>query len=135
MGNLYVRLKKDFVFVAVVIDFFSRKIRGWAISKNLDHTLPLEALRKALSNNPAPVIHHSDQGVQYCAENYVEALKERGIQISMSDKGNPYQNSITESFFKTLKYNEIYLNEYESFEEARGNIERFIEIVYLESIS
>ncbi len=126
----YVRLPNGFAYLAVIIDFYSRKIRGWAISKNLDHSLTIEALNKALANNPAPDIHHSDQGVQYCCTEYVAQLKEREIQISMSDKGNPYQNNITESFFKTLKYNEVYLNEYDSFEEAQSNIANFIEIVY-----
>lgn len=126
----YIRLKKEFIYLAVIIDFYSRKIKGWALSKNLDASLTIEALKKALAGNPKPVIHHSDQGVQYCDKEYVEILKEASIQISMSDKGNPFQNNITESFFKTLKYNEVYLNEYDSFEEALSNIENFIEIVY-----
>lgn len=126
----YIRLKKEFVYLAVIIDFYSRKIKGWCLSKNLSDSLTIEALNRALDRNPAPGIHHSDQGVQYCSGDYVKILKERGIQISMSDKGNPYQNNITESFFKTLKYNEVYLNEYESFEEAYSNIENFIEVVY-----
>ncbi len=126
----YVRLGNSFVYVAVIIDFFSRKIRGWAISKGLDHSLTMQALENALTKNPVPDIHHSDQGVQYCCLEYVKKLKEKSVQISMSDKGNPYQNSITESFFKTLKYNEIYLNEYDSFEEAQSNIKHFIETVY-----
>jgi len=126
----YIRLKKGFVYLAVIIDFYSRKIKGWALSKNLDVSLTIRALNQALSRNPKPVIHHSDQGVQYCDKEYVEILKEAAILISMSDKGNPFQNNITESFFKTLKYNEIYLNEYDDFEEAYSNIEKFIEVVY-----
>lgn len=126
----YIRLKKEFVYLAVIIDFFSRKIKGWAFSRNLDVSLTIEALRKALAKNPKPTIHHSDQGIQYCNKEYVEILKENFVLISMSDKGNPYQNNITESFFKTLKYNEVYLNEYDDFEEAFSNIENFIEIVY-----
>ncbi len=126
----YIRLKKEFIYLAAIIDFFSRTIKGWAISKKLDHSLTIKALDRALRNNPAPVIHHSDQGVQYCALEYTDKLKQNNIQISMSDKGNPYQNNITESFFKTLKYNEVYLNEYETFEEAKANIKNFIEIVY-----
>lgn len=112
----YIRLKKEFVYLAVIIDFFSRKIKGWALSRNLNASLTIEALKKALDRNPRPAIHHSDQGVQYCDKEYVEILKEASVLISMSDKGNPYQNNITESFFKTLKYNEVYLNEYDSFE-------------------
>jgi len=126
----YIRLKKEFVYLAVIIDFYSRKIKGWAFSKNLDAGLTIEALKKALAQNPKPVLHHSDQGVQYCDKEYIEILKENSIQISMSDKGNPYQNNITESFFKTLKYNEVYLNEYNDFKEAYSNIENFIELVY-----
>jgi len=126
----YVRVRNGFIYVAIVIDFYSRNIRGWAISKGLDHRLPLEALEHALSHHPPCTIHHSDQGVQYCSKEYTEKLKEYQIKISMSDKGNPFQNSITESFFKTLKYNEVYLNEYESFEEASSNIKHFIEIIY-----
>lgn len=126
----YIRLREEFVYLAVIIDFYSRKIKGWALSRHLDVGLPQEALYKALAGNPQPKIHHSDQGVQYCSRDYVEILKEKGIRISMSDKGNPYQNNITESFFKTLKYNEVYLNEYDSFEEALANIENFIDLVY-----
>lgn len=126
----YIRLTHGFVYLAAVIDFYTKKIRGWELSKHLDAGLTIVALNKALANNPKPKIHHSDQGVQYCDYGYVWILRDREIQISMSDKGNPYQNNITESFFKTLKYNEVYLNEYESFEEAQSNIEHFIEIVY-----
>ncbi len=126
----YIRLKKEFVYLAVIIDFYSRKIKGWALSRSIDASLTIKALSQALSRNPKPAIHHSDQGVQYCDKDYVEILKEAAILISMSDKGNPYQNNITESFFKTLKYNEVYLNEYDSFEEAYGNIKKFIEVVY-----
>ncbi len=126
----YLRLKKEFVYLAVVIDFYSRKIKGWVLSKSIDASLTIKALNQALSRNAKPDIHHSDQGVQYCDKDYVQILKEAGVLISMSDKGNPYQNNITESFFKTLKYNEVYLNEYDSFEEACSNIGNFIEIVY-----
>lgn len=126
----YIRLKREFIYLAVIIDFYSRKIKGWCLSKNLDASLTMTALKRALCQNPRPAIHHSDQGVQYCAIEYTQILKENSIQISMSDKGNPYQNNITESFFKTLKYNEVYLNEYDDFEEAHSNIENFIEIVY-----
>jgi transposase InsO family protein len=126
----YIRLKKEFVYLAVIIDFFSRKIKGWALSRNLDASLTIETLKKSLNRNPRPAIHHSDQGVQYCDKEYVEILREAAILISMSDKGNPYQNNITESFFKTLKYNEVYLQEYDDFEEAYRNIENFIEVVY-----
>lgn len=127
----YVKLVNGFCYLAIILDLFSRKIKGWAISKNLDHySLTIPALKIALSKYLAPLIHHSDQGVQYCCLDYVDLLKEQNIQISMSDKANPLQNNICESFFKTLKYNEIYLNEYDNFEEAVANIERFIDLVY-----
>lgn len=126
----YIRLNQGFVYLAVIIDFFTKKIRGWKLSSHLDASLTKEALSKALRENPKPKIHHSDQGVQYCDFEYIQILKDNRIQISMSDKGNPYQNNITESFFKTLKYNEVYLNEYDTFEEALDNIKDFIEIVY-----
>ena len=126
----YIRLTNGFVYLAAIIDFYTKKIRGWCLSKRLDASLTIEALNKALANNPKPKYHHSDQGVQYCDYDYVGILKDREIKISMSDKGNPYQNNIAESFFKTLKYDEVYLNEYECLEEAFSNIENFIEIVY-----
>lgn len=126
----YIHLTNGFVYLAAIIDFYTKKIRGWVLSKRLNASLTIEALSKALANNPKPKYHHSDQGAQYCDYEYVGILKESEIQISMSDKGNPYQNNITESFFKTLKYNEVYLNEYDNFEEALSNIENFIEVVY-----
>ena len=126
----HIHLTNGFVYLAAIIDFYTKKIRGWVLSKHLDASLTIEALNKALAANPKPKFHHSDQGVQYCDYEYIGILKENGVQISMSNKGNPYQNNITESFFKTLKYNEVYLNEYESFEEALSNIENFIEAVY-----
>lgn len=127
----YVRLGHGFCYVAVIIDLFSRKIKGWAISQKLDHyNLTLPALRMALNHYAAPQFHHSDQGVQYACDDYVNLLKERGIKISMSAKANPYENGICESFFKTLKYNEVYFNDYDNFEEACANISHFIEQIY-----
>jgi len=126
----YIRVRNEFIYLAVIIDLYSRKIRGWALSRNIDANLTIAALKQALKNNPKPRIHHSDQGVQYCAKEYVALLKENEIKISMSDKANPFQNAICESFFKTLKYNEVYLNEYNDYEDALANIKEFIEIVY-----
>lgn len=126
----YIRLPRGFCYLAVIIDLYSRKIKGWCLSKKLDHSITMEALSNALNKYSAPEYHHSDQGVQYCCYEYTDKLKEHQIRISMSDKGNPYQNAVAESFFKTLKYNEVYLNEYESFEEAFSNIENFIDVVY-----
>lgn len=126
----YIKLPGGFVYLAVVVDLFTRKVRGWELSSRLTADLTKNALRKALMKHKAPQVHHSDQGVQYCEKEYIEILETNNAQISMSDKANPFQNNIVESFFKTLKYNEVYLNEYSDFKEALNNIERFIEIVY-----
>ena len=130
----YIQLSKEFVFLAVVIDAFSRRCVGWDLSRNIDTQLTLNALLKALQTRKTDdlknLIHHSDQGVQYESMDYVNYLKDIGIQISMSRKGNPYDNAFAESFMKTLKYEEVYLNEYGTFNDAIQNIEHFIEEVY-----
>ena len=130
----YIRLLSGFVYLAVIIDVFSRKCVGWCLDRDIDAQLTLNALGMALDNRKGMdltgLVHHSDQGVQYASIAYTDRLKESGIQISMSRKGNPYDNAFAESFMKTLKYEEVYLNEYESFMDAHGNIERFIEDVY-----
>jgi transposase InsO family protein len=130
----YIQLSKEFVYLAVVIDVFSRRCVGWDLSRNIDTQLTLNALLKALQTRKTDdlknLIHHSDQGVQYASQDYVNYLKDIGIQISMSRKGNPYDNAFAESFMKTLKYEEVYLNEYGRFNDALQNIEHFIEEVY-----
>ena len=128
----YIRILTGFVFLAVILDVFSRRIVGWGIAKRIDHRLTLEALRMALrGRNPrAGLIHHSDQGVQYACTQYVKELQEWEIAISMSAKGNPYDNAYAESFFKTLKNEEVYLWEYESFTDVVERIPDFIEKVY-----
>jgi transposase InsO family protein len=128
----YIRILTGFVFLAVVLDVFSRRIVGWAIAKRIDHRLTLEALRMGLrTRNPrAGLIHHSDQGVQYACTRYVNELKDHEIAISMSAKGNPYDNAYAESFFKTLKNEEVHLWEYESFTDVVERIPEFIEEVY-----
>jgi transposase InsO family protein len=128
----YIRILTGFVFLAVILDVFSRRIVGWGIAKRIDHRLTLEALRMALrGRNPrAGLIHHSDQGVQYACTQYVKELQEWEIAISMSAKGNPYENAYAESFFKTLKNEEVYLWEYESFTDVVERIPEFIEEVY-----
>lgn len=130
----YIQLSKEFVYLAVMIDVFSRRCIGWDLSRNIDTQLTLNALLKALQTRNKDdlknLVHHSDQGVQYASMDYVNYLKDIGIQISMSRKGNPYDNAFAESFMKTLKYEEVYLNEYGRFNDALQNIEHFIEEVY-----
>lgn len=130
----YIRLVREFVYLAVIIDVFSRKCIGWKLGRDIDSKLALAALDMALKNRKAlgisNLIHHSDQGVQYASWVYVGRLKENSIRISMSRKGNPYDNAFAESFIKTLKYEEVYLCEYETFDESYKNINKFIEIVY-----
>lgn len=125
-------LLRGFAYLAVILDAFSRRAIGWAISAHIDTTLSLTALHMALQQRQiAPgLVHHSDQGVQYASGEYVSLLKSKNIAISMSRKGNPYDNAKAESFIKTLKAEEVYLNEYETVLDARLNLERFIDAVY-----
>ena len=128
----YIRILTGFVFLAVILDVFSRRVVGWALAKRIDHQLTLEALRMALRTRKprAGLIHHSDQGVQYACTQYVRKLEEHEVCISMSAKGNPYDNAYAEAFFKTLKNEEVYLWEYESFTDVVERIPEFIEQVY-----
>ena len=128
----YVRLPRGFAYLAAILDAFSRKVIGWALSRWIDTDLTLRALDRALATRGAPagLVHHSDQGVQYASTAYVERLQAHGIAISMSAKGNPYDNAKAESFFKTLKREEVYLKDYEDFADAEANLARFIEDVY-----
>ncbi len=128
----YVRIVTAFVYLAVILDLCSRKAIGYAISRNIDTALSLAALRMAIRNrNPSPgVIHHSDQGVQYAAHDYIDELKQHGFQISMSRKGNPYDNAFAESFMKTVKTEEVYLWEYRTLEDVLRRLPYFIESVY-----
>lgn len=130
----YIRLQYEFIYLAVILDAFSRKCVGWSLGREIDTTLTLMALRMALkTREPKPgLVHHSDQGVQYAARAYTELLKEYGIVISMSRRGNPYDNAQAESFMKTLKYEEVYLFEYQDLKEARERIAHFLEEVYNE---
>jgi len=128
----YIRLPKAFVYLAVIMDLFTRRIVGWSLGRDIDTRLIISALRMALrSRSIKPgLIHHSDRGVQYASSKYINMLKQHGIIVSMSRKGNPYDNAIIESFIKTLKYEEVLLNEYESFEEAYDYIAYYINEVY-----
>jgi putative transposase len=128
----YIRLHREFVYLAVILDAFSRLCVGWALEHFLETELALAALRMALTERaPAPgLVHHSDQGVQYASLDYTNLLKEHAIHISMSRRGCAYDNAQAESFIKTLKYEEVYLFEYETMTQARARIKQFIEEVY-----
>lgn len=128
----YIRLPTRFVYLACILDSYSRRCVGWALSRSVDTDLTLAALEVALATRQpaAGLIHHSDQGVQYASAAYVERLEQAGVQLSMAASGNPYENAKAESFFKTLKVEEVYLNEYQPFQEAHANLEHFIEDVY-----
>jgi putative transposase len=128
----YIRLRTEFVYLAVVLDAFSRRVIGWELGRTLEATLALTALRMALlDRQPAPgLVHHSDRGVQYASHDYTDMLKQHHATISMSRKGNPYDNAACESFMKTLKQEEVYRNEYRDFHDARSSIGEFLERVY-----
>ena len=129
----YIRLAEDFVYLAVVIDAFSRKVIGWALASHLEARLAIEALDQALlARDPAPMslIHHSDRGVQYACGDYIERLEARGAAISMSRPGNPYDNAKAESFMKTLKTEEVNGKTYANLEDAKRQIGAFLETVY-----
>jgi len=128
----YIRLQLEFVFLAVILDAFSRRNIGWALARRLSAELTLSALRMAVSRRAIPpgLVHHSDQGVQYASRDYTQFLQGLGIQISMSRKGNPWDNAACESFIKTLKYEEVYRSEYRDLEDARASIGQFLEKVY-----
>lgn len=130
----YIQLLNEYVYLAVIIEIFSRKCIGWDLSRSIDTRLTLNALNMAISDRKSigfeNLIHHSDQGVQYASKDYVNRLKENGIKISMSRKGNVYDNAFAESFIKTLKTEEVYVKEYKTMEEAYDNIKEFVEKVY-----
>jgi transposase InsO family protein len=128
----YISLRNEFVYLATILDAYSRRCIGWHLSKRIDTNLALGALEEALATRDIKpgLIHHSDRGVQYASYAYTQRLSSSGIQISMSAKGNAYDNAKAESFFKTLKQEEVYLKQYQTFEEAQRNIGQFIEDVY-----
>ncbi len=128
----YIRILLGFVYLAVILDAFSRKALGYCISKSLDTELALQALRMAIQRRipQRGVIHHSDQGVQYASKDYTDELLKYGFKISMSRKGNPYDNAKAESFMKTLKQEEVYLWDYSTFEDTQKRIPYFIDAVY-----
>jgi len=128
----YIRLKAEFVYLAVILDGFSRKVVGWALDRTLASRLPRAALEQAIAKRqPAPgLVHHCDRGVQYASEEYVAMLEKRGMIPRMSRPANPYDNASCESFIKTLKREEIYANEYDDLEHLLANLEQFIEQYY-----
>jgi putative transposase len=128
----YIRLKAEFVYLAVILDAFSRKVVGWALDRTLANRLTISALEQAIAQRrPRPgLVHHSDRGLQYARGEYVAVLEKFGIVGSMSRPANPYDNASCESFMKTLKREEIYANQYENLEHLRTNIEEFIEQYY-----
>lgn len=128
----YIRLTLEFVYLAVILDAFSRRVIGWALGRTLEAELAVAALRLALAGGRvAPgLVHHSDQGVQYASGDYTELLTAHAILISMSRRGNPYDNAQAESFMKTLKYEEVYRTEYLDFADARRRIGKFLESIY-----
>ena len=128
----YIRLQWEFVYLAVLLDAFSRRCLGWALQRSLESALVLEALRMTLTRRRPPpgLVHHSDRGVQYASRDYTAQLEQHGIRISMSRLATPYDNAQAESFIKTLKYEEVYRTEYRDLEEAKALMGQFLEKVY-----
>lgn len=126
----YIRLKHGFVYLAVIMDVFTRAIRGWHLDRSLDQNLTLTALRKALETH-SPEIHHSDQGLQYAATDYTNLLQQHNIQISMAEVGEPTQNGYAERLMRTIKEEEVDLSDYQDYYDAYQQIRRFLEDVYM----
>jgi transposase InsO family protein len=128
----YIRLQTEFVYLAVILDAFSRRVIGWALDRTMENELCLSALRMALeSRRPGSgLVHHSDRGSQYASGDYTDLLKEHGCQISMSRKSSPWENAGCESWIKTLKNEEVYRQEYRNLSEAHALIGQFIDRVY-----
>jgi transposase InsO family protein len=125
----YVRLAYEFVYLAVIMDVFTRAVRGWHLSRSLDRGLTLTALQRALTNQ-TPAIHHSDQGVQYACGDYTALLREQDVQISMAAVGKPEENGYAERLMRTIKEEEVDLSEYTDFHDAYGSLGRFLDEVY-----
>jgi transposase InsO family protein len=126
----YVRLERDFVYLAVVMDVFTRAVRGWHLSRSLDRHLTLTALRRALAAGHCPRIHHSDQGLQYACQDYTSLLQEAQVQISMAAVGKPEENGFAERLMRTIKEEEVDLSDYSDFHDAYQRIGRFLDDVY-----
>jgi putative transposase len=130
----YIRLREEFVFLAVILDGFSRRVIGWALDRTLEDKLTIAALQVALSRRSVQtgLVHHSDRGSQYASGDYADLLKENGIAISMSRKAHPWDNAACESFMKTLKHEEVFRSEYRDLQEAHRSIREFLEKIYNE---
>ncbi len=129
----YIRLRREFIYLAAILDAYSRRCIGWALARYIDARLPLAALKMALqtrSFRPGQLMHHTDRGVQYACYEYVQMLQQHQIIISMSRPGTPYDNAKAERFMRTLKYEEVYLNDYDTFAEVLISVEHFIDAVY-----
>jgi len=128
----YIRLETEFVYLAVVLDAYSRRVIGWALDRTLEDDLAIAALQMAFDRRKPQegLTHHSDRGIQYASHDYTALLKDHGVTISMSRKGNPYDNAFCESFMKTLKYEEVHRQDYRDLADARASIERFLEKIY-----
>lgn len=128
----YIHLVSSFVYLAAILDLFSRKIIGYALSRSLGMSFTIQALQMAINRRDPQMgcIHHSDQGGQYASNEYVHILQERGFKSSMASRGNPYENAVIESFFKTLKYEEVFLNDYKTIYDVAKRIPYFIQEVY-----
>lgn len=126
----YIRLQTEFVYLAVLMDVFTRAVRGWHLDRSLDQRLTFTALQKALQTH-SPEIHHSDQGLQYAATNYTDLLKQHGIQISMAEVGEPTQNGYAERLMRTIKEEEVDLSDYQNYHDAYRQMGRFLDEVYM----
>ena len=128
----YIRLQEEFIYLAVILDAYSRRVIGWSLDDTMAESLTLAALEMALRERDVPpgLVHHSDRGVQYAAGDYTQLLKDHGITISMSRKGNPWDNAACESFMKTLKHEEVHRTEYRNLADARARIGQFLESIY-----
>ena len=128
----YIRLRREFIYLAAILDAYSRRCIGWELSPRIDAQLAIQALQMALANREVVpgLVHHSDRGVQYASREYTAILHQHQVQISMSRKGNPYDNAQAERFMRTLKEEEVYLSDYENLSEARSSLKRFLDEVY-----
>jgi putative transposase len=127
----YIRLRFEFVYLAVIMDVFTRCIRGWHLGRSLDQSLSLLALHRALNHHQAPQIHHSDQGVQYASTAYTQILQDADVQISMAEVGAAWQNGYAERMLRTIREEEVDLSDYEGYNDARRQLGRFLDEVYM----